>query len=273
MTAPQPERAGLACSHQSEHTTNTATVHYSGGRADWWRPPQPERAGPVCSHQSEPQTPLQYSTVVVGQTGDGLLSQREQGRRVLISLNHKHRYSTLQYITRDCSVPARLGKGQGAKEIRHNLACERQKFGQNLVLKWQKIGHSLEHERPKSGHNSTRERNEIWAQFCGRSMKARAQICKQFTVHRLPEGAKRAIICRNFFIIWAQHYVHQAGRTGARAGRSTLRNMPSWNTGLGWHAAVVTGVRASSWHVAFSDDATWPAAARRPPASRSTASR
>ena len=33
------------------------------------------------------------------------------------------------------SVPARLGKGQGAKEIGHNLACEQPKFGHNLVRK------------------------------------------------------------------------------------------------------------------------------------------
>ena len=31
-------------------------------------------------------------------------------------------------------VPARLGKGQGAKEIGHNLARERPKFGHNLVV-------------------------------------------------------------------------------------------------------------------------------------------
>ena len=37
------------------------------------------------------------------------------------------------------SVPARLGKGQGAKEIGHNLACERPKFGHNLVCKRHKI--------------------------------------------------------------------------------------------------------------------------------------
>ena len=33
------------------------------------------------------------------------------------------------------SVPARLGKGQGAQEIGHNLARERPKFGHNLVRK------------------------------------------------------------------------------------------------------------------------------------------
>ena len=39
------------------------------------------------------------------------------------------------------SVPARLGKGQGAKEIGHNLARERPTFGHNLVRKLHKIGH------------------------------------------------------------------------------------------------------------------------------------
>ena len=37
------------------------------------------------------------------------------------------------------SVPARLGKGQGAKEIGNNLARERPKFGHNLVRKRHKI--------------------------------------------------------------------------------------------------------------------------------------
>ena len=37
------------------------------------------------------------------------------------------------------SVPARLGKGQGAKEIGHNLARERPKFGHNLVRKRHQI--------------------------------------------------------------------------------------------------------------------------------------
>ena len=44
------------------------------------------------------------------------------------------------------SVPARLGKGQGAKEIGHNLARERPKFGHNLVRKRHKIWYSLERE-------------------------------------------------------------------------------------------------------------------------------
>ena len=45
------------------------------------------------------------------------------------------------------SVPARFGKGQGAKEIGHNLAREQPKFGHNLVHKRHKIGHSLECDR------------------------------------------------------------------------------------------------------------------------------
>ena len=58
------------------------------------------------------------------------------------------------------SVPARLGKGQGAKEIGHNLAREQPKFGHNLVRKQHKIGHTF-----------TRER----------LVKTWAQICKHFT--------------------------------------------------------------------------------------------
>ena len=44
------------------------------------------------------------------------------------------------------SVPARLGKGQGAKEIGHNLVRERPKFGHNLVRKRHKIGHTFTRE-------------------------------------------------------------------------------------------------------------------------------
>ena len=47
---------------------------------------------------------------------------------------------------RQCS--SRLGKGQGAKEIWHNLARERPKFWHNLVHERHKSGHSLEREWP-----------------------------------------------------------------------------------------------------------------------------
>ena len=52
----------------------------------------------------------------------------------------------------NCSVPAGLEKGQGAKEIGHNLAHERPKFGYNLVRKRHKIGHSLEREWSSQAH-------------------------------------------------------------------------------------------------------------------------
>ena len=41
----------------------------------------------------------------------------------------------LQTLRLSISVPARFGKGQGAKEIGHNPACEQPKFGHNLVRK------------------------------------------------------------------------------------------------------------------------------------------
>ena len=63
------------------------------------------------------------------------------------------------------SVPARLGKGQGAKEIGHNLARERPKFGHNLVRKRHKIFYAWT--------------TKIWS--CEWLMKTWAQICKHFT--------------------------------------------------------------------------------------------
>ena len=55
-------------------------------------------------------------------------------------------YVVCDDVVCDSSVPARLGKWQGAKEIGHNLERERPKFGHNLVRKRHKIGHSLERE-------------------------------------------------------------------------------------------------------------------------------
>ena len=57
--------------------------------------------------------------------------------------------SSIEY--RVSSVPAKLAKGQGAKEIGHNLAHEQPKFGHNLVCKRHKIGHTFTRERPKFG--------------------------------------------------------------------------------------------------------------------------
>ena len=157
-------------------------------------------------------------------------------------------------------VPARLGKGQGAKEIGHNLARVRPKFGHNLVPERQQIGHGLEREwftartttfvreRPIFGHNPACERNEIWAQCCGRSMKTWAQICKHRTVHQLSENTKTEMICENkncLFSIRAGRNVNRAGCTGVRAGRKTvgagrsaLGNTPSWNTVGGFRSLL-----------------------------------
>ena len=63
-------------------------------------------------------------------------------------------------------VPARLGKGQGAKEIGHNLAREQPKFWHNLVHKRHIIGHSLEREWPSQFYTWT---TKIWSQSSTRT--------------------------------------------------------------------------------------------------------
>ena len=148
------------------------------------------------------------------------------------------------------SVPARLGKGQGAKEIGHNLAHEQPKFGHNLVRKRHKIGHSLEREWPSEAHfyawptnfwsqSSTRMKRGLHGHnFVGDTMKTWTQICKQLQafLHRLSENTKTAItFCKkkNFFLIInnsGRALDNRAGRKTVRAGRSALINMPSWNT-------------------------------------------
>ena len=62
-----------------------------------------------------------------------IVSYRDSGTTIAIILRLLFYYCE---ITRDSSVPSRLGKGQGAKEIGHNL-----------VRKRHKIGHSLECDR------------------------------------------------------------------------------------------------------------------------------
>ena len=57
---------------------------------------------------------------------------------------HSHvQYLLVQGVVEPDSVPARLGKGQGAKGIGHTFARERPKSGHNLVRERQKIGHTL----------------------------------------------------------------------------------------------------------------------------------
>ena len=123
-----------------------------------------------------------------------------------------------------CSAPTRLGKGQGVQEIGHNLARERPKFGHILVRKRQKIGHSLERERPftrerpKFKHTPTREGHKIWAQFCGRSMKTCAQICKHCTVHQLSENTKIKMLCKKK--ISSSRVLCKSGRAQGSLGRA-----------------------------------------------------
>ena len=64
---------------------------------------------------------------------------------ILIGIAHASS-SCLKWQSWVNSVPARLGKGQGAKEIGHNPAREQPKFGHNLVRERHIIGHSLERE-------------------------------------------------------------------------------------------------------------------------------
>ena len=56
-----------------------------------------------------------------------------------VSLNVSFQNNKQLKLINDHSVPAKLGKGQGAKEIVHNLARERPKFGHNLLRKRHKI--------------------------------------------------------------------------------------------------------------------------------------
>ena len=154
-------------------------------------------------------------------------------RRIMISLvalqTLLHLMPCVQY-----SVPARLGKGQGAKEIGHNLAHEQPKFGHNLVRKRHKIGHTFMRERQKFGLVGD------WWKHGHKS----ACILQAF-FHRLSENTKTAItFCKNktklifyflfFFIFFnlnsGRARVNRAGRKPVRAGRSALRNRPSWNT-------------------------------------------
>ena len=105
-----------------------------------------------------------------------------------------------------CSVPARFGKGQGAKEIGHNL-----------VRKRQKIGHILESERPS------------WAHFYAWMTKIQAQSSTQtkqdlgtilwaiddnMGPNQLSENTKTEIIC--IFVFFALN----SGRALCKSGRA-----------------------------------------------------
>ena len=66
-----------------------------------------------------------YIDLSVTPTGNHLLTERG----IIYQLNQRdiNTYNKIKDV--NISVPARLGKGQGAKEIGHNLARERPKSG------------------------------------------------------------------------------------------------------------------------------------------------
>ena len=96
----------------------------------------------------------------------------------------------------DAAALTALGKGQGAKEIGHNLA----------------------RERPKFGHNPACKRNEICAQFCGRSMKTWAQICKHCTMSENTET--EIIYVKIFFYFFISNSVRALCKLGRAQGSS-----------------------------------------------------
>ena len=83
-------------------------------------------------------------------------------------------------------VPARLGKGQGAKEIGHNLARERPKFGHNSVRKRRTKSGAVLSANDQVTLLRVNDQNSVTIQQSklglGKSMKTWAQICKHFYI-------------------------------------------------------------------------------------------
>ena len=102
------------------------------------------------------------------------------------------------------SVPARLGKGQGAKEIGHNLAREQPNIRHNLVRKRHKI--TFTRERPKFGLVSD------WWKHGHKS----ASILQAF-LHRLSENTKKKQL---HFVKIKQFFFIRAGRVHIGQGAS-----------------------------------------------------
>ena len=79
-----------------------------------------------------------------------------------------------------CSAVFQLGWKRGRVQKKLGTSVRTTKIQAQFSARMTKSG-TFTRERPKFGHNSARERNEAWAQFCGRSMKTWEQICKHFT--------------------------------------------------------------------------------------------
>ena len=89
-------------------------------------------------------------------------------------------------MTSGSSVPARLGKGQGAKEIGHNLAREQPEFGHNLVRNDTKSGTFLR----------VNDQNLVlWAidENMGTNLQA---LCRHFYIGCL-KTQKKQLHCKN----------------------------------------------------------------------------
>ena len=123
------------------------------------------------------------------------------------------------------SVPARLGKGQGARE--------QPKFGHNLVHAQHIIGHSLEREWPKFGRNPARGLGTVlWAIDENMGTNLQAFYNNFYTPVWRHKNSNYIFF---FFLNLGRAVYNRAGRKTVRVGRSALRNMPSWNTGYCTH--------------------------------------
>ena len=142
------------------------------------------------------------------------------------------------------SVPVRLGKGQGAKEIWAQSSARTTKFqaqfsaqtAQNWAhfrARMTKLGtllcmndHNLitiQHvNETMSGHNFV---GDWWKHFYISYLKT--QTASVVWKHR----QQLHLVKMYFHKIWVGCCVNRAGRKTIRAGRSALINMPSWNTG------------------------------------------
>ena len=140
------------------------------------------------------------------------------------------------------SVPARLGKGQGAKEIGHNLARKKSKFGHNLVRKRHKIVLSLERERPSEAHfyawttkirsqSSTRTEQGLSTILWAIDENMGTNLQTQAFLNQLSENTTAITFCKCKKKKKLNTYFGGACKSGrAQASTTGRRNMPSWNT-------------------------------------------
>ena len=151
------------------------------------------------------------------------------------------------------SDPARLGKGQGVKEIGHNLARERTKI---------RVQFSAQTTQNRAHLRVNDQNLVLWAidENMGTNLQA---YYKHFYIGCL-KTQKSITFCKNKTIFFLLNYffsflnsgrarVNRAGCKPARAGCSALINMPSWNTAL-YLSPCLTFVcthRVTRWFVGY----------------------